>query len=177
MDLHEFLTSAVNSATLQARVDALCKERTIGESLNLSMLYTLLEALENDNGVFTDDVAAIYKDQLHIDALLCVLPPPLPHPFLSPHDHACTKEIANMEDLRGINMRKRAYGIKLLLAKTRLPEPANILISTKFLQAPLQAASRTAPSKFTLTQEFRDDAGSIWTWAPYTAEAWRGSFK
>ena len=81
MDLHEFLTSAVNSATLQARVDALCKERTIGESLNLTMLYTLLEALENDNGVFTDDVAAIYKDQLHIDALLCVLPP-APPPIL-----------------------------------------------------------------------------------------------
>ena len=82
-----------------------------------------------------------------------------------------------MEDLRGINMRKRAYGIKLVLAKTRLPEPAEILISTKFLQAPLHVAIRTAPSKFTLTQEFRDDAGSIWTWAPYTAEAWRGSFK
>ena len=78
MGLHEFLTSAESSAILQARVDVLCKERTIGESLNLSMLYTLLEALENDDGVFTDDVAAIYKDQLHIDALLCVLPPRSP---------------------------------------------------------------------------------------------------
>ena len=174
MDLHEFLTSAESSAILQDRVGALCKGRMIGESLTLSMLYTLLETLENADGVFKDDVAAIYKDQLHINALLYVLPP---HPVLSPHGHACTKEIANMEDLRGIDMRKRAYGIKLLLTKTRLPEPAKILISTKFLQAPRHAASRTAPSKFTLTQEFRDDAESIWTWAPYTAEAWRGSFK
>ena len=29
------------------------KEWTIGQSLHLSMLYTLLEALENDDGVFT----------------------------------------------------------------------------------------------------------------------------
>ena len=63
MDLHEVLTSAESSAILQARVDVLCKERTIGESLNLSMLYTLLEALENDDGVFTKDVVAIHKDQ------------------------------------------------------------------------------------------------------------------
>ena len=78
MDLHEVLTSAESRAILYARVDVLCKERTIGESLNLSMLYTLLEALESDDGVFTDDVAAIHKDQLHINALLYVVSPPPP---------------------------------------------------------------------------------------------------
>ena len=55
------------------------------------------------------------------------------------HNHACTKEIAALEDLRSINMRKRTYGLKLLLTKTRLPEPAKILIATNFLIAPLHA--------------------------------------
>ena len=179
MDLYEFLTSAPNATILQARVDALCKGRTIGESLTLSMLYTVLEALENDDGDFAEDVAAINKDRLHHRTLLfhsfSSSHPPMPS--MPSHNHACTKEIAALEGLRSINMRKRTYGLKLLLTKTRLPEPAKILIATNFLQAPLHAATRAAPSKFTLTQEFQDGAGSVWTYAPYTAEAWRGSFK
>ena len=180
MDLYEFLTSARNATILQARVDALCKGRTMGESLTLSMLYTVLEALENDDGDFAEDVAAINKDRLHHRTLLFHSFSSSSHPSMPsmpPHDHACTKEIVALEDLRSINRRKRTYCIKLLLTKTRLPEPAKILISTSFLRAPLHAATRAAPSKFTLTQEFRDGAGSVWTCAPYTAEAWRGSFR
>ena len=115
MDLYEFLTSAPNATILQARVDALCKGRTIGESLTLSMLYTVLEALENDDGDFAEDVAAINKDRLHHRTLLfhstssSSSHPSMPS--MPPHDHACTKEIAALEDLRSINMRKRTYGL------------------------------------------------------------------
>ena len=147
MDLYELLTSAPNVTILAARVDALCKRRATGESLTPSMLYCILEALENGNDDdFMTDVAAI-KEEIRI-----------------------------MEDSRSINERKRAYGIHLLMEKTKLPMPAKMLIATGFLRTPLNAANRAAPSKFTFTQQFRDAAGASWTWAPYTAEAWRGSF-
>ena len=76
-----FLTSAPNATILQARVDARCKGRTIGESLTLSMLYTVLEALENDDGDFAEDVAVINKDRLHHRTLLSVLLLPPIHAF------------------------------------------------------------------------------------------------
>ena len=106
----------------------------------------MLESLEPWSSVFAGDIAAIKE------------------------------EIKILEDLRSINRRKRAYGIDLLLTKTRLPEPAKDLILAGFLPAP-DVSSRPSPSKFTLTQEFQDAAGAAWTWAPYTAEAWRGHFK
>ena len=90
---------------------------------------------------------------------------------------AIKEEIRIMEDSRSINERKRAYGIHLLMEKTKLPMPAEMLIATGFLRTPLNAANRAAPSKFTFTQQFQDGAGALWTWAPYTAEAWCGSFK
>ena len=147
MDLYELLASSPNKDTLRSRVDTLCKGRSFGDSLTPSMLYCILEALENGNDDdFMTDVAAI-KEEIRI-----------------------------MEDSRSINERKRAYGIHLLMEKTKLPMPAKMLIATGFLRAPLNAANRAAPSKFTFTQQFRDAAGASWTWAPYTAEAWRGSF-
>ena len=146
MDLYEFLTSATDAQALKSRVDALCKGRAFGESLTPSMLHCMLGALENGNGDFAADVAAI------------------------------NEEIQVLEDLPSINGRKRAYGIHLLMEKTKLPLPAKMLIATGFLRTPLNAAGRAAPSKFTFTQQFQDAAGALWTWAPYTAEAWRGSF-
>ena len=47
MELYNFLESATDGATLQVRVDALCKGRVFGESLTLSMLHTIMEALQN----------------------------------------------------------------------------------------------------------------------------------
>ena len=146
MDLYEFLTSATDAQAFQSRVDALCNGRAFGESLTPSMLHCMLGALENGNGDFAADVAAI------------------------------NEEIQVLEDLPSINERKRAYGIHLLMEKTKLPLPAKMLIATGFLRTPLNAAGRAAPSKFTFTQQFQDAAGALWTWAPYTAEAWRGSF-
>ena len=146
MDLYEFLTSATDAQTLKSRVDALCKGRVFGESLTPSMLHCMLRALQNGNGDFAADVAAI------------------------------NEEIQMLEDLPSINRRKRTYGIHLLMEKTKLPLPAKMLIATGFLQAPLQAAGRSAPSKYTLTKEYLDATGAVWTYAPYTAEAWRGCF-
>ena len=146
MDLYEFLTSATDAQTLKSRVDALCKGRVFGESLTPSMLHCMLRALQNGNGDFAADVAAI------------------------------NEEIQVLEDLPSINERKRAYGIDLLMEKTKLPLPAKMLIATGFLQVPPQAASRSAPSKYTLTEEYLDATGVVWTYAPYTAEAWRGCF-
>ena len=148
MELYNFLVSATDGTTLQVRVDALCKGRVFGESLTLSMLHTIMEALQNaKDGDFTRDIGLI------------------------------NEEVRILEDSRAVNRRKRTYGIHLLLSKTKLPSPAKMLIATGFLQAPLQAASRAAPSKFTLTEEFVDGAGTVWTWAPYSAEAWHGSYK
>ena len=146
MDLYEFLTSATDAQTLKSRVDALCKGRAFGESLTPSMLHCMLGALKNGNGDFAADVAAI------------------------------NEEIQVLEDLPSINERKRAYGIHLLMEKTKLPLPAKMLIATGFLRTPLNAAGRAVPSKFTFTQQFQDAAGALWTWAPHTAEAWRGRF-
>ena len=146
MDLYEFLTSATDAQALKSRVHALRKGRAFGESLTPSMLHCMLGALENGNGDFVADVAAI------------------------------NEEIQVLEDLPSIDRRKRTYGIHLLMEKTRLPLPAKMLIATGFLRTPLNAAGRAAPSKFTFTQQFQDAAGALWTWAPYTAEAWRGSF-
>ena len=147
MDLYELLASSPNKDTLRSRVDTLCKGRSFGDSLTPSMLYCILEALENGNDDdFMTDVAAI-KEEIRI-----------------------------MEDSRSINERKRAYGIHLLMEKTKLPLPAKMLIATGFLQEAPQAASRSAPSKYTLTEEYLDATGAVWTYAPYTAEAWRGCF-
>ena len=146
MDLYDILSSARNERDLRSIVDALCKGRELGESLTPSMLHCMLESLEPWSSVFAGDIAAIKQ------------------------------EIKILEDPRSINRRKRAYGIDLLLTKTRLPEPAKDLILAGFLPAP-DVSSRPSPSKFTLTQEFQDAAGAAWTWAPYTAEAWRGHFK
>ena len=79
---------------------------------------------------------------------------------------AINEEIKIQEDMRSINERNAAYGIHSIPATTR--PPTKILIS---------ASSRAAPSKFTLTKEIKDSAGRVWTWAPYTAEVWRGSYK
>ena len=79
MDLYELLASSPNEDTLRSRVDALCKGRTIGESLTLSMLYTVLEALENDDGDFAEDVAAMNRDRLHHRTLLSFLLLPVIH--------------------------------------------------------------------------------------------------
>ena len=122
MDLYEFLTSATDAQALKSRVDALCKGRAFGESLTPSMLHCMLGALENGNGDFAADVAAI------------------------------NEEIQVLEDLPSINERKRAYGIHLLMEKTKLPLPAKMLIATGFLRTPLNAAGRAAPSKFTFTR-------------------------
>ena len=62
MDLYEFLTSATDAQTLKSRVDALCKGRAFGESLTPSMLHCMLGALENGNGDFAADVAAINEE-------------------------------------------------------------------------------------------------------------------
>ena len=112
MDLYEFLTSATDAQALKSRVDALCKGRAFGESLTPSMLHCMLGALENGNGDFAADVAAI------------------------------NEEIQVLEDLPSINERKRAYGIHLLMEKTKLPMPAKMLIATGFLRTPLNAAGR-----------------------------------
>ena len=148
MDLHNFIASAPSSSKLRARIDALCKGHVFGESLDSAMLHVILEVLEsNGSGDFAEEVAAI------------------------------NEEIKFHEDLKAINLRKRAYSVQLLLEKTRLPDPAKMLIRAGVLEEPLQTASRCSPSKFTLTEEFIDASGAVWTWAPYTGEAWRGSFK
>ena len=86
MDLYELLASSPNKDILRSRVDILCKGRSFGDSLTPSMLYCILEALENGNDDdFMTDVAAI-KEEIRI-----------------------------MEDSRSINERKRAYGIHLLM--------------------------------------------------------------
>ena len=63
MELYNFLESATDGATLQVRVDALCKGRVFGESLTLSMLHTIMEALQNaKDGDFTRDIGLISEE-------------------------------------------------------------------------------------------------------------------
>ena len=105
MVLYELLASSPNKDTLRSRVDILCKGRSFGDSLTPLMLYCILEAMENRNDDdFGTDVAAI-KEEIRI-----------------------------MEDSRSINERKRAYGIHLLMEKTKLPLPAKMRIATGFLR-------------------------------------------
>ena len=57
------MESATDGATLQVRVDALCKGRVFGESLTLSMLHTIMEALQNaKDGDFTRDIGLISEE-------------------------------------------------------------------------------------------------------------------
>ena len=105
------------------------------------------------------------------------------HDHVDPYEHALisfpccvSQEIAILEDVRAINQRKRSYHVQLLLEKTKLPAPAKVLITSGFLKAP-PPVRRHAPSKFTLTEEYCDADGRIWTWAPYTGEAWSGSHR
>ena len=48
MDLYSFLHSAPNGAILKARVDALCKGRVYGESLDCVMLHVMIGALQRN---------------------------------------------------------------------------------------------------------------------------------
>ena len=79
-----------------------------------------------------------------------------------------------LEDVSAINRRKRAYNRELLIEKLPLPGPAKALVVAG--QSPKPQGLRARPSGFTFTQEYHDGGGNIWTYAPYTCEAWEGRF-
>ena len=79
-----------------------------------------------------------------------------------------------LENAPAINKRKKAYTRELLIKKLPLPDPAKALVVAG--QSPKPQGLRARPSGFTLTQEYQDSGGNIWTYAPYTCEAWAGQF-
>ena len=143
MELHDYLQQAPDSTALKARVDKLCKQRIFGESLTLSMLYAILESLEQ----YT--VAGFEQDtrELRREILIC-------------------------EDYKAITKRRRAYNAQLFLDRMALPSPAKALVFSYLLPSPPAASSRHAPSKFTFIEHYVDPMGATWKWAPYSAEAW-----
>ena len=80
------------------------------------------------------------------------------------------QELASLEDVRGINERKKAYATQLLIEKLNMPAPAKALVMEGLRKTP--PGVRLAPGRFTFKQEYTDGAGHDWTYAPYTCEAW-----
>ena len=148
------LTNVSDENTLRARIDALRKRRVYGESLTVPMLLVVLEALESrESGGFDESSGWVDESIL-----------------------AIKEEISACEDWRAIAKRKRAYNAQLLLGKIAMPLPAQALVASYLMTAPL-AATRRVPTKFTFTAVYLDAMGEAWTWAPYSGEAWRGSFR
>ena len=83
------------------------------------------------------------------------------------------QELETLEDVWGIEGRKKVYSRELLIEKLSIPAPAKALVMDGVRQTP--SGGRRAPSKFTFKQEYTDGAGHDWTYAPYTCEAWKAA--
>ena len=84
------------------------------------------------------------------------------------------QELTVLEDAPAINKRKKAYNRELMIEKLALPGPAKALVVAGL--SPKPGGLRTRPSDFTFTKLFQDDSGNVWTYAPYTCEAWHGRY-
>ena len=81
-------------------------------------------------------------------------------------------EIKAMEDIDMIERRQQLYYGQQVCGK--LPKPLTTIVLS-FVSAP--APSRAKPTMFTFLEEYTDEIGRVWCWAPYTFEAWWGEVR